>query len=98
EERDPLDFSAELPLIHALKTAGPRLLQREVRSIGWYSSGEIYHAFKAGHIDQGCMFGPGLPWLAHHTDEQLPIADLVHGARMYAAAALALCGDYAALA
>ncbi len=43
----------------------------------------------------GCMFGPGLPWLAHHTDEQLSIADLVQGAGMYAAAALALCGDYA---
>jgi acetylornithine deacetylase/succinyl-diaminopimelate desuccinylase-like protein len=91
EERDPLEFGANSTFVHSVKESAREIIAGELESIGWYSAGEIYPIFQARHIDEGIMFGPGVPWLAHHVDEHLAIEDLVQGAKFYAAIILRLC-------
>lgn len=91
EERDPLEFSTDNPLIRATQAAGRRL-GREIGLGGWYSSGELYPVYSAGHITNGLVIGPGEPWQAHAYDEHIPIRDLQEAARLYAVTALNVCG------
>jgi succinyl-diaminopimelate desuccinylase len=91
EERDPLEFATDNPLIRATRAAG-KTLGREIGLGGWYSSGELYPVYTAGHIGNGLVIGPGEPWQAHAYDEHIPIRDLQEAARLYALAALNVCG------
>jgi len=92
EERDPLEFSESTSLIQVVRSAVRRVRNRESELIGWYSSGEIFHMHKNGNLDTGTLFGPGLPPQAHANNEYIAIQDLVDGAKVYALAALAMCG------
>jgi succinyl-diaminopimelate desuccinylase len=92
EERDPLEFPAESPLVSAIEDAGRSVLDREVGLGGWYSSGELWPVWRAGHIRHGAVIGPGEPWQAHAIDEHIEVSDLVDGARVYALTALNVCG------
>jgi acetylornithine deacetylase/succinyl-diaminopimelate desuccinylase-like protein len=92
EERDPLEFAPDSPLNAAIKAAGRVALGREPGLGGWYSSGELWPVWNQGLIRSGAVIGPGEPWQAHAYDEQLPVADLVDGARLYALTALNVCG------
>jgi succinyl-diaminopimelate desuccinylase len=91
EERDPLEFTSESPLIQVLQAAGGRVLGRDVGLGGWYSSGELWPVWRGRHIQNGAVIGPGEPWQAHAVNEHIPVEDLVDGARIYAAAAVAVC-------
>ena len=91
EERDPLEFAPDNPLIRATQSAG-KMLGREIGLGGWYSSGELYPVYSAGHIVNGLVIGPGEPWQAHAYDEHIPIRDLQEAARLYALTALNVCG------
>ena len=92
EERDPLEFPEDSPLIRAIKSACLKIRGKESGLIGWYSSGEVYHMFQGGHIDCGTLFGPGEPQQAHAIDERIALKDLEEGAKIYALTALAMCG------
>ena len=92
EERDPLEFPAGSPLVSAIQDAGRSVLDREAGLGGWYSSGELWPAWRAGHIRHGVVIGPGEPWQAHAIDEHIEVSDLVDGARVYALTALNVCG------
>ncbi len=92
EERDPLEFTADSPLVRALQGAAGSVLGREVGLGGWYSSGELWPVWRAGHIAHGAVIGPGEPWQAHAVDEHVPVSELVAGARIYALTALEVCG------
>ncbi len=92
EERDPLEFPEDAPVIRTLQSSVPRVRGREAELIGWYSSGEIYHMLHGGHIDVGVIFGPGEPAQAHAVNERIAVKDLVDGAKVYALAALSMCG------
>jgi acetylornithine deacetylase/succinyl-diaminopimelate desuccinylase-like protein len=92
EERDPLEFPAASPLIEAIKAAGQRVLNRDIPSSGWYSSGEVFHINRLGRLKTGVLMGPGIPWSAHAPNESIQIEDLVAGAKVYALTALELCG------
>lgn len=92
EERDGLEFPAATPLIQALNSSAAKVRGRESKLFGWYSSGEIYHMYKAGKIDTGTLFGPGLPPQAHAINEHIAVKDLVDGAKVYALTALTMCG------
>lgn len=92
EEREPLDFTHNLALVSAAEWAGRELLGQEIGDDGgWYSSGDIFWLWKNGHIDAGIVWGPGSAVQAHSVDEQLPVKDLVDGARLYALIALRVC-------
>ena len=95
EERDPLEFATDNPLVQATQAAG-KALGREIGLGGWYSSGELYPVYTAGHIINGLVIGPGEPWQAHAYDERVPIKDLREAARLYALTALNTCGVAAA--
>lgn len=92
EERDPLDFPEESPLNAAIKTAGRKVLGREIGLGGWYSSGELWPVWTQGKIRYGAVIGPGKPWAAHAYDEHVPVDELVDSARIYALTALNVCG------
>ena len=91
EERDPLEFSTDNPLIRATQAAGKRL-GREIGLGGWIASGELYFAYKAGHIMNGLVIGPGDPSQLHVCNEHIPIRELQEAARIYAVTALNVCG------
>ena len=91
EERDPLEFPPDNPLIRATQAAGKRI-GREIGLGGWIASGELYFAQKAGHIMNGLMIGPGDPSQMHVCDEHIPVRELQEAARMYAVTALNVCG------
>lgn len=92
EEREPLDFGATSPLISAVEKAGREYLGQEFGDdAGWYSSGDIFWLWKNGHIDTGIVWGPGDPTQAHKVDEQIPVVDLVDGAKLFALIALHVC-------
>ncbi len=95
EERDPLEFGEETPLIQAIRSAVRKVRGTESELIGWYSSGEVFHMHKNGNIDAGTLFGPGEPWQAHAINERIAIQDLVDGAKVYALSSLAMCGGEA---
>ncbi len=95
EERDALEFPAETPLIQAINSATLNIRGRESKLFGWYSSGEIFHMYKAGRIETGSLFGPGEPPQAHAIDEHIEVQDLVDGAKVYALTALSMCGGAA---
>ncbi len=95
EERDSLEFSEDSPLIQAINSSCHRVREKGSGLIGWYSSGEIFHMFKGGHIDTGTLFGPGEPWQAHAIDERISVKDLVDGAKVYALTTLSMCGGMA---
>jgi acetylornithine deacetylase/succinyl-diaminopimelate desuccinylase family protein len=93
EEREPLDFRGDTPLVAAAAWAGKEFLGRAIDDDGgWYSSGDIFWLWKNGHIDSGIVWGPGDGELAHMIDEHISIEDLVTGARLYALAVLRVCG------
>jgi acetylornithine deacetylase/succinyl-diaminopimelate desuccinylase family protein len=92
EERDALEFGENTPLVQTLRAAVRRVRSKEADLIGWYSSGEIFHMHRNGNVDVGTLFGPGLPPQAHAIDEHIAVQDLVDGAKVYALAALAMCG------
>ncbi len=91
EERDPLEFTPDNPLVRATQAAG-KALGREIGLGGWYSSGELYPVYTAGHITNGLVIGPGEPWQAHAYDEHIPIKDLQEAARLYVLTAVNTCG------
>jgi acetylornithine deacetylase/succinyl-diaminopimelate desuccinylase family protein len=91
EIREPLEFPAESPLISALRRAGKEAGGREIGLGGWYSSGELWPVWNGGHIRNGAVIGPGEPWQAHAYNEQIPVAELVEAARLYALTALHIC-------
>ncbi len=91
EERDPLEFAPDNPLVRATQAAG-KALGREIGLGGWYSSGELYPIYTAGHIANGLVIGPGEPWQAHASDERIPVCELQEAARLYAVTALNVCG------
>jgi len=91
EERDPLEFAPDNPLVRATQAAG-KVLGREIGLGGWYSSGELYPVYTGGHIANGLVIGPGEPWQAHAYDEHIPVRDLQEAARLYAVTALNVCG------
>jgi acetylornithine deacetylase/succinyl-diaminopimelate desuccinylase-like protein len=92
EIREPLEFASDSPLISSIKAAGAEALGRELGLGGWYSSGELWPVWNGGHISYGAVLGPGEPWQAHAYDERVPVADLVAAARVYALAAVNVCG------
>ena len=91
EERDPLEFAPDNPLVQATQAAG-RALGREIGLGGWYSSGELYPVSTGGHIVHGLVIGPGEPWQAHAYDEHISVRELQEAARLYALTALNVCG------
>jgi acetylornithine deacetylase/succinyl-diaminopimelate desuccinylase-like protein len=91
EIREPLEFPTESPLITALQKAGRDATGRDIGLGGWYSSGELWPVWNAGHIVNGAVFGPGEPWQAHAYNEQIPVAELAEAAKIYALAALNVC-------
>jgi len=91
EERDPLEFAPDNPLVRATRAAG-QALGREIGLGGWYSSGELYPVYAGGHIRNGLVVGPGEPWQAHAYDEHIPVRDLQEAARLYALTAVNVCG------
>jgi acetylornithine deacetylase/succinyl-diaminopimelate desuccinylase-like protein len=92
EIREPLEFPSESSLITAIQAAGTAATGREIGLGGWYSSGELWPVWNGGHIDNGAVIGPGEPWQAHAYNEQIPVAELVESAKIYALAALEVCG------
>jgi acetylornithine deacetylase/succinyl-diaminopimelate desuccinylase-like protein len=91
EIREPLAFPQESPLISALRRAGSDASGREIGLGGWYSSGELWPVWNGGHIRNGAVVGPGEPWQAHAYNEQIPVAELVEAAKLYALTALHVC-------
>jgi succinyl-diaminopimelate desuccinylase len=92
EEREPLDFGHDSPLIAAAEWAGREFLGQDIGDDGgWYSSGDLFWLWKNGHIDTGIVWGPGDPTQAHKVDEQIPVKDLVDGAKLFALVALRVC-------
>lgn len=91
EIREPLEFPTESPLISALCRAGREVGGREIRLGGWYSSGELWPVWNGGHIRNGAVIGPGEPWQAHAYNEQIPVAELIEAAKLYALTALHIC-------
>jgi acetylornithine deacetylase/succinyl-diaminopimelate desuccinylase-like protein len=91
EIREPLEFPAESPLITKLQAAGREATGRDLGLGGWYSSGELWPVWNGGHIKYGAVLGPGEPWQAHAYNEQIPVAELVDAAKIYALAALNVC-------
>jgi acetylornithine deacetylase/succinyl-diaminopimelate desuccinylase-like protein len=91
EIREPLEFPTESPLISALRRAGSEAGGREIGLGGWYSSGELWPVWNGGHIRNGAVIGPGEPWQAHAYNEQIPVAELVEAAKLYALTALHIC-------
>jgi len=91
EIREPLEFPQESPLISALRRAGSDASGREIGLGGWYSSGELWPVWNGGHIRNGAVVGPGEPWQAHAYNEQIPVAELVEAAKLYALTALHVC-------
>jgi succinyl-diaminopimelate desuccinylase len=92
EIREPLEFPKTSSLITAMQEAGREASGRDIGLGGWYSSGELWPVWNGGHIKNGAVLGPGEPWQAHAYNEQIPVSELVECAKIYALAALNVCG------
>jgi succinyl-diaminopimelate desuccinylase len=93
ERREPLVFDSSSRLVAAALAAGNELLGEDVGDDpGWLSSGDLYWLWGGGHIKSGIVWGPGDPGQAHVVDEHIAVDDLVTGAKLYALAAIQICG------
>jgi succinyl-diaminopimelate desuccinylase len=94
EQREPLSFGPDSPLVAATLAVGADLLGKDVGlDPGWLSSGDLYWLWKKEHMESGIVWGPGDPGQAHVIDEHISVADLVTASRAYAALAIRLCVD-----
>jgi succinyl-diaminopimelate desuccinylase len=83
EIRDPFTLPKNMQLVKCIDRTEHLLLKRRAPLIGWYSSGDVYHVIKSGNAKEGVIFGPGIPWMAHHPNECIEINDLRRGAKLY---------------
>jgi succinyl-diaminopimelate desuccinylase len=91
EIRDPFTLPKDMHLVKCINKAENIVLGKEAPLIGWYSSGDVYHVIKNGNAEEGVIFGPGIPWMAHHPNEYIDIGDLQRGAKLYGLGALLYC-------
>lgn len=78
------------PLVQVLLKRGEEVTGRRPKTTGFISAGDMWHFQKMGV--PGLMYGPGSLSNIHKGNEYATVEELVNAAKIYALAAVSLCG------
>jgi succinyl-diaminopimelate desuccinylase len=90
---EPVQTTANCPLVHALEDAVENVLGRRPAHIASPGTYDQKHVVRLGGVRQCVAYGPGILELAHQPDEYVVVEHLVNSTKVMALAALSLVGS-----